>query len=137
MAKYLPHGTTLSFNGVLVGGLTSVSVPERSRGEAETTDSGASFNRVFLPGLRDGGSVNLTFRHDPADTGQLQLETNFNTDGSGALKTCVITLPAPGTRTYTFTGFVIKPPTGDLGLVDDSPAEQSATIRVSGVVTIA
>lgn len=137
MAKYLPHGTTLSFNGVAVGGLVSVSVPERGRGEAETTDSGASFNRVFLPGLRDGGSVNLSFRHDPADTGQLQLETNFNTDGSGALKTCVITLPAPASRTYTFTGFVTKPPTGDLGLVDDAPAEQSATIRVSGVVTIA
>lgn len=137
MAKYLPHGTTVSFNGVAIGGLITVSVPERVRGEAESTDSGASFNRTFLPGLRDGGTVNLTFRHDPADTGQLQLETNFNTDGSGALKTCVITLPAPGARTYTFTGFVTKPPTGDLALIDDGVAEQSASIRVSGVVTIA
>jgi len=137
MAKYLPHGTTVSFNAIAIGGLVSVTIPERGRGDAETTDSGASFNRTFLPGLRDGGSINLTFRHDPADAGQLALESNFNTDGSGALKTVVVTLPAPGTRTYTFTGFVTKPPVGDLALVDDNVAMQSATIRVSGVVTIA
>jgi len=136
MAKYLPHGTTVTFNGTAIGGLITVSVPTRTRGDAETTDSGASFNRTFLPGLRDGGSVNLTFRHDPADAGQLQLETNYNTDGSGALKTVTIVLPAPGTRTYTFTGFVTKPPEGDLALVDDNVAQQTATIRISGSVTI-
>ncbi len=137
MAKYLPHGTTVSFNAVNIGGLISVGIPDRTRGDAETTDSAASFNRTFLPGLRDGGSVSLTFRHDPADAGQQQLETNYNVDGSGALKTCVITLPAPGSRTYTFTGFVTEPPKGDLGLVDDDVAQQSATIRISGSVTIA
>src|SRR5260221_306131 len=106
MAKYLPHGTTVTFNGTAIGGLISVDVPTRTRGDAEITDSGASFNRTFLPGLRDGGSVNLSFRHDPSDAGQLALETNFNTDGSGAVKSVVITLPAPGTRTYTFNGTI-------------------------------
>jgi hypothetical protein len=127
----------VSFNAIAIGGLTSVSIPERTKGEAETTDSGASFNRTFLPGLRDGGSVNLTFRHDPADAGQTQLETNYNADGSGAVKQCIITLPAPATRTYTFSAFVTKPPTGDLPLVDDAVAEQSATVRVTGAVAIA
>lgn len=137
MAKYLPHGTIFSINAKAVGGLISVGIPDRTRGDAETTDSTASFNRTFLPGLRDGGSVSLTFRHDPADVGQLELETNYNTDGSGALKTCVITLPAPGTRTYTFTGFVSEPPKGDIGLVDDDVAQQQATVRITGSVAIA
>lgn len=137
MAKYLPHGTVVTFAGSVIGGLVSVSVPSRVRAEVDTTDSGASFNKTSLPGLRDGGAVQLTFRHDPADVGQLALETNFATDGSGALKTCTIVLPAPGTRTYTFTCFVTKPPEGALGLIDDKVAEQTAELVISGAVAIA
>lgn len=137
MAKYLPHGTQFSIAGVAVGGLVSIDVPTRVRGAAEITDSGASFNKVFLPGLRDGGTVNLTFRHDPLDAGQLKLESNFNTDGSGAVVQCILTLPAPVTRTYTFQGFVDKAPSGVLGLIAEAPADQTASIRVSGAVAIA
>lgn len=140
MAKYLPHGTSFSINGQDVGGLISVGVPDQTRAEVETTDSDSGFDRTFLPGLRDGGTVALSFRHDPVDAGQLELETNFGLDGSGAVKQCVITLPAAAkapARTYTFDGFVTKPPTGELALVDDNVAVQSATIRVAGPVTIA
>lgn len=140
MAKYLPHGTTFSIGGVVVGGLISVSIPDRSRGEAETTDSASAGDRSFIAGLRDGGKVTLTFRHDPTDVGQLALETNFGLDGSGAVKACIITLPTTAktpARTYTFNGFVTAPPAGELGLVDDTVAEQSATIRVAGSVVIA
>lgn len=140
MAKYLPHGTTFSINAIVVGGLISVSTPDQSRGDAETTDSGSSGTRSYIAGLREGGTVELTFRHDPSDTGQLQLETNFGLDGSGALKACVITLPTSAkspARTYTFQGYVIAPPKGELGLVDDEVAVQSATIKVAGAVTIA
>lgn len=140
MAKYLPHGTTFSINAVAVGGLISISIPDRTKGEAETTDSASAFDRRFIAGLREGGSVELSFRHDPTDTGQLQLETNFGLDGSGAVKTCVITLPLTAkspARTYTFDGFVTATPAGDLGLIDDEVAVQSATIKVAGPVTIA
>jgi len=136
MAKYLPHGTIFTINAKAVGGLISVGIPDRTRGDAETTDSAASFNRTFLPGLRDGGSVSLTFRHDIADLGQLELEANYNLDASAALKTCTIVLPAPASRTYTFTGFVTEPPKGDIGLVDDDVAQQTSTVRITGSVTI-
>lgn len=140
MAKYLPHGTTFSINAIAIGGLVSISIPDRTRGEAETTDSGSAFDRRFIAGLRDGGNVELTFRHDPTDTGQQQLETNYGLDGSGAVKSCVITLPLTAknpARTYTFDGFVVTAPSGDLPLVDDEVAMQSCTIRVAGPVTIA
>lgn len=140
MAKYLPHGTTVSFNAIVLGGLVSVSVPERTRGEAETTDSAAGGDRSYIAGLREGGSINLAFRHDPTDTGQLQLETNFGLDGSAAVKSVVITLPLSAknpARTYTFNGFVTTAPSGDLGLVDDDVAMQNAVIKVAGPVTIA
>lgn len=139
MAKYLPHGTTVTFNGSAIGGLVSVSIPDRTKGEAETTDS-ASVDRTYLPGLRDPGNVELSFRHDPVDVGQIALETNFSADGSGAVKTMVITLPLAAknpARTYTFDAYVSSPPSGDLDLVADEAAMQNCTIRVAGPVTIA
>lgn len=140
MAKYLPHGTTVTFNGSLIGGLLSVTIPDRSKGEAETTDSDSTFDRRFIAGLREGGSCELSFRHDPTNVGQLALETNYGADGSGAVKTCVITLPTTAkspARTYTFDAFVVTPPSGELGLIDDEVATQSATLKVAGPITIA
>ena len=140
MAKYLPHGTTATFNAIAIGGLVSISIPDRTRGDAETTDSGSGFDRSYIPGLREGGTVEMTFRHNPVDVGQLELETNYGLDGSGAVKSMVITLPASAKspqRTYTFNAYVIAPPKGDLPLVDDTVALQSATIKVAGPVTIA
>jgi hypothetical protein len=141
MARYLPHGTTFSVNSQLVGGLTSISIPDRSRGEAEITDSNSAFDREYLPGLREGGSVELTFRHNPDDVGQGELETNFNTNGDSAIVSCVLTLPdaslaGGGSRKYTFQGFVTAPPNGDLNLADDEAAELSATIKVADAAVV-
>jgi hypothetical protein len=138
--KFLPHGTTIMVNSVLVGGLISVSIPDRTRGEAEVTDTDSAFDREFIPGLRDGGSVNLSFRFDPEDTGQVELVTNFNASGTAAIVPVIIEIPAAaisGGQTFTFDGFVTAAPSGDLALVDDSAAEQTATIRVAGPVAIA
>lgn len=138
MSKYLPHGTTFTIGSTPVGGLISIGIPDRSRGEAETTDTDSAFDRSWIAGLREGGSVELTFRHDPPDLGQLALETNYDADGAAAVEECVITLPSvAGSRTYTFDGFVTTPPTGDLGLDQDEAAEQTATIKLAGGVTIA
>ena len=142
MAKYLPHGTTVSIGGTAIGGLIAVAIPERTKGEAETTDSDSSGDREYFPGIREGGTVELTFRHDPDDAGQTQLETNYDADGSSAIEEIIITLPssattASGGRTYTFDGFVTNPPQGELGLVDDEVGEQTSTIKVDGKVTIA
>lgn len=138
MPKYLPHGTTVTFDGSAIGGLLSVSIPDRSRGEAEVTDSASLWQREYFPGLREGGSVQLTFRHVKEDVGQVKLESNFLLDGSVAVKSLVITLPAQaGTvRTYTMNAFVTAPPQGDLALTDDAAAEQTATLKVAGAVTI-
>lgn len=140
MGKYLPHGTTFQIGSHLVGGLISVGVPDRTRGEAETTDTDSGGSRSYIAGLREGGSVELTFRHDPDDVGQTELETNYDADGSSAIQECVITLPAAsisasGGRSYTFDAFVTTPPTGDLPLEADEVAEQSATLKVAGAVT--
>lgn len=142
MAKYLPHGTTFKINNIVVGGLISVGLPSRQRGEAETTDSASGGERTFIAGLRESGEVALTMRHDPDDNGQKQLQTNYAAVPGSAVVACVITLPdaattVSGSQTWTFDGFVTQPPQGDLALTDDQAAEVTATIRIAGPVTIA
>lgn len=142
MAKYLPHGTQFSIGGQNVGGMIAVGIPERTRGEAEITDTDSGGDREWFPAIREGGSVELTFRHDPDDQGQLDLESNYDADGENAVEEMIVTLPsdatsASGGRTYTFDGFVTSPPQGELGLVEDEVAEQTATVKVDGPVTIA
>ncbi|MGH9255468.1 MAG: hypothetical protein ACRD3C_12985 [Vicinamibacterales bacterium] len=139
MPKYLPHGSTVTFDGSAIGGLITVSIPDRTRGEAEVTDSASTWQREYYPGLREGGSVSLTFRQVKDDVGQLKLESNYLIDGSGAVKSCTITLPTTAgspTRTYTFNAFVSMAPSGDLNLVDDAVAEMTATLKVAGAVVI-
>lgn len=142
MSKYLPHGSTVSINAVAIGGLIGISIPDRQRGEAESTDTDSGGDRSYLAGLREGGSVELTFRHDPDDAGQTELETNYDTAPGSAVVEMIITLPdaatsASGSRTYTFDCFVTQPPTGELNLTEDETAEQTATVKVASAVTIA
>lgn len=140
--KYLPHGTQVSIGGTSIGGLIAVGIPERTRGEAETTDTDSGGDREWFPAIREAGSVELTMRHDPDDAGQTALEDNYDADGADAIEEVIITLPddatsASGGRTMTFDGFVTAPPQGELGLVDDEVAEQTSTIKIDGAVAIA
>jgi len=121
--------------------LITIGLPQQQRGVAETTDSAAAFDRTFLPGLRDGGTLSLTMRYDPDDVGQVELQKNYRAAPSAAKVTGIITLPpaatpSSGSETWTFDCFVVEPPRGDLALVDDKVVEVSATIKVTGVVTI-
>lgn len=142
MSKYVAHGTTVSIAATPIGGLIAVSIPERTRGEAEVTDSNSGFDREFIGGLRDPGSMEMTMRHDPDDAGQVALEANFDALGGSEIEEFIITLPAAattasGNRTYTFDGYVSQTPSGSLELADDVAAEVSVTVRLSGPVVIA
>lgn len=143
--KYIAHGTQVLIGSTPIGGLISVGIPDRSRGEAETTDSDSGFDREFIAGLRDPGHVTLNMRHNPEDGGQQALIDNFEAPGGEELTQFQIILPAaavagspapsPG-YTFSFEGYVSAPPAGDLALASDQAAELSATIRVTGPVTV-
>lgn len=142
MSKYLPHGTTVSIGGQTIGGLISVSIPEGSRGEAETTDTDSGGDRTYIAGLRENGTVELSMRHDPDDAGQQALETNYTSSGGDEVEEVIITLPDAATatsgdqQTYTFDAYVISRPSGDLALTDDAAAELSCSLKVASAVTI-
>lgn len=138
MAKYLPHGTTVAIGSDTIGGIIAVSIPDRQKGAAETTDTNSNYDKTYIPGLREGGTVTVTARHNMDDIGQQAVETNYDANGSAALETFVITLPSgahTGPYTYTFTGFISEPWRGTLDLVADKPAEVTCQIKVAGAVS--
>ena len=143
MSKYIAHGTSMKIGSTRIGGLVSLSIPDRSAGEAEITDSDSS-DRRFIRGMRDPGSVEVTVRHDPDDPGQIAIDNNYNAAAGSEVVSWTIELPGAATASpspggvakYTFDGYVAKPFSGSLALADDTAAELTATIRVSGPVVI-
>lgn len=80
-------------------------------------------------------------RYDPDDVGQLALQANYAANGAAAVVACIITLPGSATplsggETWTFNAFVTEPPRGDLAIVDDKVVEVTATLKISGLITI-
>lgn len=99
-------GTTISINGVLIGGLTSIKPPERSADTIETTtlDSAGGY-KEFIQGFKDGGEVALTGFYDQAYTGLVQVDAAFE---NGTSDTYIINFPANIGATFTFVGLITK-----------------------------
>ena len=135
MPKFMAMGTVFEFASATVGGLTSFTTPDRSKGEAETTDGESGFDREYIPGLREGGSIGLEGRYNPEDEGQEALNDNYEADDETG--TVFITLPARAHATYTvqyrFTGFVTAL-VQDLTEDADDVSSFTCTVKAAGAV---
>jgi hypothetical protein len=139
MAKFWAHGTTVSFDSVAIGGLTSIGLPEPTRGQVDVTDTNSGAVREFVAGMQDAGELTLEGILDFTDAGQAELRTNIG--DPDALREVVITLPsrASGSSdviTIQFDAFVLTAPGGTLPLVDETAPTFTATLKVSGAITI-
>ena len=86
-------GVLLKVATILVGGRTSVNVPEASVENIETTDHDtADGNRTFIGGLIDNGTIPVSFNYIEADPGQQAL-----IDGKGTTEPFLITLKSGAT----------------------------------------
>ena len=136
MPKFIAHGTVVEFASATVGGLTSITTPDRSKGEAESTDGESEFDREYIPGLREGGSITLEGRYNPEDEGQEALNDNWESDQDTA--TLFITLPARANTTYTVQYRAVSFVTAlvqDLAQDADDPATFSCTLKAAGAVS--
>lgn len=137
--KFMPHGTQLTVNSVTVGGLTSLSLPKRSRGEAETTDTDSAWVREWVAGLVDNGELGAQWRVIPGDAGQDEVRDNMGV--ADAVVEVVVTFPAQATTdsevvTVTFDAFAKNLDEGELDLVGDVAAGGGAAFRVSGAISV-
>lgn len=92
MAKIRSFGTKVFLNNIEVGGLTDINFTAGDITNVDTTcHSVADGFRVFVPGLKDGGSVEITGKYDYSDDGQVEWRAGGSdceiiiifTDGTG------------------------------------------------------
>lgn len=104
MDPTIGYGITLTKGGTAIAKIKNIEPPELSRDEADVTVYGSADGyKEAIPGLKDGGEVELELIFDSGDAGQLALATDFE---SGATSTYVITFPAAYGVTWTFTAWV-------------------------------
>lgn len=127
-------GTEFSWDGVDVGGLTSINGITISVDSTEvTTHDSADAYKEFLPGMIDAGEVSVEGYFDYTDTtGQQAMLADASARGS---KTGIITFPTTKATTWTFTGFITSIKIGDAPV--DGAIPFSAKIKVTGKPTFA
>ena len=130
----LGFGATLTWNSVVVAGLTAIHPPELSIDAVDgTTHQSTSANKQFFPGLVDPGEVSIEGFFDYSDpTGQLAMVTDA---AARTARTGIVTFPASTGGSWTFTGFITKIKPADLPV--DGLVPFTATIKVTGVPTFA
>lgn len=96
-------GTTFTFGGVVVGGITEYTLVDGVTPDIEHDPMAGP--RAFFPGIPDYGTVRLTLYRNPSDPGQKQME---DARAAMARDECVITLIDGTTR--RFTGYVKQIP---------------------------
>jgi predicted secreted protein len=97
------HGTVVTFNNEVVGGVTSVSLFDETRDSLEVTSHGSSKTRRFVPGLQDGGDITIEGRLITDDDGQLELKASLD---DGYVAELEIVYPTGASNTFTVDAFV-------------------------------
>jgi hypothetical protein len=137
MSGFFAHGSALKIGLATVGGLSSIALPDQSRGDVNVTTHQSTGHARYVPGLRDGGTLTVEGVLLPTDAGQTALRSNY---AGSAPATFTLTLPSDNDpldpqplATYVFAGFVSA--LGG-GLPYDDKASFQATIRISGKVEV-
>ena len=131
MAKVKALGTTITFNALAIGGLSTIGEVSVTSDEIDTTtlDSANGYKEV-AQGVKDAGELPLTGFYVNADVGQVGLRTGF---GTGDIDAVVITYPDATTVTGTafVKGFSMGPVevNGAVGF--------GAILRFTGAVVVA
>lgn len=133
MAVDIWHGSTITFGSSFFAQIRNMSWTGLSRPVVDTTHSGTTTARTFMPGdLYDGGSWQIDGLHDTTK--------NPITPMTSTAETTTITLPTGAGQTtaqaIAFSGFMESySPSGDTA-DGGTPAEFSAVIKVAGPVTV-
>ncbi len=125
--QFLRKGAGETFSPI--ANVSDISGPSRSREAIEVTahDSPNKY-REFIPGLKDGGEVEITLNYDPGDASHGALDEDFESDDLHAYQLVIL----PGTEdehTWDFEALITD--LGDAYPTDDK-MERTVTFKISG-----
>lgn len=119
-------GATITVGGTAIGGITEFSRSGADRNFIDvTTLTSASGYREFIPGLKDGGTLEISGNFLIADPGQIILRA-----GSDTVQAVIITLS--DATEISFNAF-IQPPSEDNPL--DDKVGFTASLKITGAIT--
>lgn len=131
-ATLLGKGTTLKLGSAALGGVISITGPNRQVGTVETTNLSSTV-RTFRPTILDNGEVTVTIQFDPDDTDHTAVEALL-TASPLAAASWVITCTDGTPSTYTFSGILTGLDYNMASSVDDL-STADLTIKISGAIT--
>ena len=126
MAILKGEGTSLTFNGVLVGHVTQYDITDGVTPDVPHRPVKAATN-FYLPGAPEYGQIALMLYRDLDDPGQQELETART---GRHVRTCVLTLSDGKTRTFPAYVKTLPIVGSDNGI---GPAR--AVLKVAGAVS--
>lgn len=123
-------GTTLTWNGTAISDISKIGGVELTADAQEVTNL-ASVAKEYIPGIVDGGEVEIEGFLYPGDTnGQVALK---NAVGS-SVGAVVITFPSAFGASWSFNALVTKFASGDVEI--EGGLAFSATLKITGAPTL-
>ncbi|MBH0241913.1 phage tail tube protein [Streptomyces sp. CFMR 7] len=129
--QFLRKGVSETYSPI--ANVSDISGPSRSRESIDVTahDSPNKY-REFIPGLKDGGEVEITINFSPGNTSHTALDTDFESDELHDYQ--IVLLPETADEhTWDFSAFITA--LGETYPVDDK-MERTATFKISGKPTL-
>ena len=118
--------TTISFNGVPIGGVKSIdNIGSGSASEKDKTTL-ASVAKESEPGLPDYGTMDITLLRDNDDLGQEELRASYAAQETHEV---IVTVPEGTLNVCTFQGWVMSLTTD---IKTDGFLEGTCKIRITG-----
>jgi hypothetical protein len=130
----LAHGTQVTIDSVPIAGLRSIEGPQEEKDLVDVTDHDSGGAREYVPGLRDGGTLDLELLTESTDPGQQDLYANYALGNSIVPATFEISVPADAALTgsaftITFDGFATS---RSRSMPYDDVASETYSLKVTG-----
>lgn len=113
-----------------ITGVVEINVPNPEVADLEETDHDtAARTRTYGPGLIEPGDISIMYKFDPANTQQVQLETDRD---AGTARNYQTEVPTSPVDQQTFSAYVktVEPATPI-----DGHYTKRATLKVAGAIT--
>lgn len=133
MAAITANTTTLTYDGVAIADIVSITTPSISIATIDTT-SIADVYRTFLGGTIDSGEMSLEIQYDPNEAGAAKLEAEWEATAAAAPTAKGVVITFSDGSTYTFNAILTSM---SVSAAIDAVVTASVNLKVSGAITVA
>jgi len=133
MAAITANKTTLTYDGVAIADIVSLTAPSISVAMIDST-SIADIYRTFIGGTIDSGEMSMEIQYDPNEAGATKLEAEWEATQTEAPTAKGVVITFSDDSTYTFQAILTSM---SVTAAIDSVVTCSVGLKVTGAITVA